>query len=115
MGYLKTSIEICLPFSADCAGESRGVHEQDIGIRYRFIRGHRQTMTDPAEPDSIEIDTVEIRLGKNKSIAAPWLRDLLADDDWCLSRCMGHHLDSMEDAAERAAEDRAERLREEEL
>lgn len=100
MSDLRTTIEI---------GSGLSDYEVEIEVEYTVHRGCAQTQTQPGEDDSIEITEVRVVHG-GMTYGAPWLLDLLADDEEITSLCMLDAIEERQAQAEYRAEARREAL-----
>lgn len=102
MATVRTSVEI---------GSGLSDYEAEIDVEYRIHPGFKGTYYQPPEEASAEIIAVTIIADDGTKYPAPWLADMLCDDEEVLSLCL-------EDAAERyedAMDQRAEAKREERM
>lgn len=83
-------------------------YEIEVVIDYSVSPGFAGSYHQPPEPASAEILAVAVIDSHGKSHPAPWLCDLLADDEEMLSLCL---VDD-DERAEYAAEQRADAKRE---
>ncbi|MGV7119609.1 hypothetical protein [Sphingopyxis sp. 550A] len=88
--------------------DSRGFEcEAEVQVTYVRRPGYPQTLTDPAEPASVEITDI------TPLIAGTFLREGLLEDDGLIKECFEHWCDREAAAEEARADDWRERLREE--
>ena len=99
MSVLHTTVEI-----VSCLAE----YDLPVDVEYTYHPGRSQTSVDPAEPASCEITGVAVVDAAGTRHPAPWLCDLLSDDEEMLSLC---ELDA-DERAMNAADDRADAARE---
>lgn len=87
--------------------DSRGNEfETEVNVTYVGRRGYPETLTDPAEPATVEITDI------TPLIAGTYLREGLLEDDDLIEECFEHWRNTCEAAEERRAEDRHEQLME---
>lgn len=99
MSKLATTIEI---------GSGLADYEIEIEIGYRIHPGDRGSHYQPATEATAEIEDVTIIASDGTKYPAPWLADLLVDDEEMLSLCLLDGDERAEDAAEYRAEARRE-------
>lgn len=99
MTTLRTTIEI---------GSGLADYEAEIEVSYRIHPGDDGSYYQPPSEAIAEIEDVSIIAPDGKKYPAPWLADLLVEDEEILSLCL---LDG-EERAQDAAEYRAEAERE---
>ena len=98
MSRLRTALEI---LTGDAG------YEIEIDVDYSVYAGFAGSQYEPPEPASASIQDVSIVSG-GKSHPAPWLCDLIAEDDAILTLC----LEDDAERAEYAADQRADAQRE---
>lgn len=79
--------------------------EAEVRVTYVGRHGFPQTLTDPAEPATVEITDI------TPLIAGTFLREGLLEDDGLIEECFEHWRDTCEAAEEARAEDHREMLR----
>lgn len=99
MTILRTTIEI---------GSGLADYEAEIEVCYRIHPGDKGSYYQPPSEATAEIEDVSIIAPDGTKYPAPWLADMLAEDEEMLSLCL---LDA-DERAEDAAEYRAEAKRE---
>ena len=102
MTTFRTTIEI---------GSGLADYEAEIEVSYRIHPGYRGSYYQPPEDATAEIEDIAILASDGTKFPAPWLADLMAEDEELLALCM---LDA-EESAQDAAEYRAEAKREERM
>lgn len=102
MAKLITSVEIL-------TGDTG--YDVPVEVHYTRYDGCRETLEQPAEQASVEIGEVRAIDAGGKSHDAPWLTDLLSDDEDLRALCM----EDWADAAEYAADQRADAIREDRM
>lgn len=85
--------------------------ELEVEVKYSVTPGSRGDYYQPPESPSAEIIRASIVHKDGSKTLAPWLIDMLAEDDQLLSACLADN----EQRAEDAAEYRAEAAREERM
>ena len=96
MATVRTSVEI---------GSGLSDYEVEIDVEYRINPGFKGTYYQPPEEASAEIIAVTIVAEDGTKYPAPWLADMLCDDEEVLSLCLL-------DAAERYEEPEADTVEE---
>lgn len=99
MSKLTTAVEI---------GSGLADYEVEIEVGYRIHPGDRGSYYQPPSEATAEIEDVTIIAADGAKYPAPWLADLLADDEEILSLCFLDAQERAEDAAEHSAEARRE-------
>lgn len=100
MSLLRTTLEI---LTGDAG------YEIEIIVDYSVYDGHHGVEGFPPEPASASILEVAI-VSDGKTHPAPWLCDLIAEDEDILERCMADALDRAEYAAEQRADAKREAM-----
>lgn len=73
-------------------------------VEYRYVKGYRQTMTDPGEPEHVEIGRVYVKAGDAINPLPEWMVEPLTEQ---LERlCLDHWRGLNEAALERRADER---------
>lgn len=101
MGCLRTTIEI---------GSGLADYEAEIEVDYRIHPGDKGSYYQPPSDATAEIEAVSIIAPDGTKYPAPWLADLLVEDEEILSLCLleadERHQDALEARAEAKREDR---------
>ncbi len=101
MATVRTSVEI---------GSGLSDYEAEIDVEYRIHPGFKGTYYQPPEEASAEIIGVTIIAEDGTKYPAPWLADLLVEDEEILSLCLldadERHQDALEARAEAKREER---------
>lgn len=95
MGSFTTTIEI---------GSGLADYEAEIEVSYRIHPGDRGSFYQPPSDATAEIEDVSIIASDGKKYPAPWLADLLVEDEEVLALCMLDAEERHQDAAEYRAE-----------
>ena len=99
MSSLRTTLSI---------GSGLDDYEIEIVVDYSITPGFAGSYHQPPEPASAEILAVAVIDSLGKSHPAPWLCDLLSDDEEMLSLCLVDEAERSEYAAELRAESQRE-------
>lgn len=99
MATVRTSVEI---------GSGLSDYEAEIDVEYRIHPGFKGTYYQPPEEASAEIIAVTIIADDGTKYPAPWLADMLCDDEEVLSLCLLDTAERYEDAMEQRAEAKRE-------
>ncbi|MGN6290359.1 MAG: hypothetical protein ACTHNA_13985 [Sphingopyxis terrae] len=99
MATVRTSVEICSGLSD---------YEAEINVEYLIHPGFKGTYYQPPEEASAEIIAVTIIAEDGTKYPAPWLADMLCDDEEVLSLCLVDEAERYEDAMEQRAEAKRE-------
>lgn len=100
MSRLHTSLEI---LTGDAG------YEIDIVVDYSVYAGFAGSYEQPPEPASASITDVSV-VSEGKTYPAPWLCDLIADDEEILALCLGDDCERAEYAAEQRADAKREAM-----
>lgn len=101
MPKLRTTIQI---------SSGHAEYETEIEVDYTVHRGCRATYTQPGEEDTAEIASIKVLNTDGSWWAAPFLGDLLQNDDEILADCMQDWIEREIYAEEQRAEIRREDL-----
>lgn len=99
MTTVRTSVEI---------GSGLSDYEVEIDVEYRINPGFKGTYYQPPEEASAEIIAVTIIAEDGTKYPAPWLADMLCDDEEVLSLCLLDTAERYEDAMDQRAEAKRE-------
>lgn len=99
MATVRTSVEI---------GSGFYDYEVEIDVEYRIHPGFKGTYYQPPEEASAEIIAVTIIAEDGTKYPAPWLADMLCDDEEVLSLCLLDEAERYEDAMDQRAEAKRE-------
>ena len=99
MGSFTTTIEI---------GSGLADYEAEIEVSYRIHPGDRGSYYQPPEEATAEIEDITILASDGTKFPAPWLADLMAEDEEILALCMLDAEERHQDAAECRAEAKRE-------
>lgn len=99
MATVRTSVEI---------GSGLSDYEAEIDVEYRIHPGFKGTYYQPLEEASAEIIAVTIIADDGTKYPAPWLADMLCDDEEVLSLCLLDEAERYEDAMDQRAEAKRE-------
>lgn len=99
MSRLHTTIEI---------GSGLADYEAEIEVDYRIHPGDKGSYYQPPSDATAEIEAVSIIAPDGTKYPAPWLADMLCDDEEVLSLCLLDTAERYEDAMEQRAEAKRE-------
>ena len=89
-------------------GSGDAEHEfSRLVVEYRYGKGYRQTMTDPGEPEHVEIGRVYVKAGDAINPLPEWMLEPLTEqlERLCLADWHGANEYAREQAAEMRRED----------